>query len=78
MNVPFLDLRAQHAPIKEEILTAWSNILDTCGFVNGLPVGLQIIGRPNEEDLVLRASRQYEKALNWNARHPEGEMDLAS
>ncbi|WP_292053130.1 MULTISPECIES: amidase [unclassified Martelella] len=49
-----------------------------CGFVNGLPVGLQIIGRPNEEDLVLRASRQYEKALNWNARHPEGEMDLAS
>ncbi|HAN31358.1 MAG TPA: erythromycin biosynthesis sensory transduction protein eryC1 [Myxococcales bacterium] len=35
MNVPFLDLRAQHAPLKEEILAAWSNILDTCGFVNG-------------------------------------------
>ncbi len=35
MNVPFLDLKAQHAPLKDEILAAWSNILDTCGFVNG-------------------------------------------
>ncbi|WP_417673099.1 amidase [Pseudodonghicola sp.] len=42
-----------------------------CGFVGGLPVGLQIIGRPNEEALVLRASRQFEKALNWAARHPQ-------
>lgn len=35
MNVPFLDLRAQHAPLKDEIMAAWSNILDTCGFVGG-------------------------------------------
>lgn len=35
MDVPFLDLRAQHRPIKEEILSAWSEILDTAGFIGG-------------------------------------------
>ncbi len=35
MNVPFMDLRAQHKPIREEILAAWTDILDTCGFVGG-------------------------------------------
>ncbi|MDK3018382.1 amidase [Pseudodonghicola flavimaris] len=45
-----------------------------CGFVHGLPVGLQIIGRPNEEALVLRAARQFEKMLGWAARHPETAM----
>ena len=35
MNVPFLDLRAQHAPLKDEILETWADILDTCGFVGG-------------------------------------------
>jgi Asp-tRNA(Asn)/Glu-tRNA(Gln) amidotransferase A subunit family amidase len=49
-----------------------------CGFVGGMPVGLQIIGRPNEEALVLRASRQFEKALSWNAHHPQAELDMAS
>ncbi|SEM09905.1 aspartyl-tRNA(Asn)/glutamyl-tRNA(Gln) amidotransferase subunit A [Xaviernesmea oryzae] len=49
-----------------------------CGFVRGMPVGLQIIGRPNEEALVLRASRQFEKALKLGNRHPEFELDLAS
>ena len=32
-----------------------------CGFVDGLPIGLQIIARPNREDLVLRASRVFEQ-----------------
>ncbi len=35
MNVPFLDLRAQHAPLKDEILGLWAEILDTAGFVGG-------------------------------------------
>lgn len=35
MQVPFLDLRAQHAPLKAEILALWSEILDTAGFVGG-------------------------------------------
>jgi aspartyl-tRNA(Asn)/glutamyl-tRNA(Gln) amidotransferase subunit A len=35
-----------------------------CGFVDGLPVGLQIVGPRYREDLVLRASRA------WEAAHP--------
>ena len=33
-----------------------------CGFGdNGMPVGLQIVGRHHDDALVLRASRAYEK-----------------
>jgi Asp-tRNA(Asn)/Glu-tRNA(Gln) amidotransferase A subunit family amidase len=41
-----------------------------CGFVRGLPVGLQIIGRPNEEALVLRACRAFERASPWKQNRP--------
>jgi aspartyl-tRNA(Asn)/glutamyl-tRNA(Gln) amidotransferase subunit A len=32
-----------------------------CGFADGLPVGLQIVGRHDEDALVLRAARAYER-----------------
>jgi aspartyl-tRNA(Asn)/glutamyl-tRNA(Gln) amidotransferase subunit A len=32
-----------------------------CGFVGGLPVGLQIVGRRLEDALVLRAASAYER-----------------
>ena len=32
-----------------------------CGRVNGLPVGLQIIGKPFDEEMVLRVGRAYEQ-----------------
>jgi aspartyl-tRNA(Asn)/glutamyl-tRNA(Gln) amidotransferase subunit A len=35
-----------------------------CGFIDGMPVGLQIVGPRYREDLVLRASRA------WEAAHP--------
>jgi len=35
MDVPFLDLRAQHRTIKDEILGMWSDILDSAYFVGG-------------------------------------------
>jgi aspartyl-tRNA(Asn)/glutamyl-tRNA(Gln) amidotransferase subunit A len=37
-----------------------------CGLVEGLPVGLQIVGRHYEDNLVLRAARAYEAACPWD------------
>ena len=47
-----------------------------CGFVDGLPVGLQIIGRPNDEALVLRAARQFEKAIPWQGARPPHHLEV--
>jgi dTDP-4-amino-4,6-dideoxygalactose transaminase len=38
MEVPFLDLVAQHAGLKNEILAEWSALLDRAGFIGGAPV----------------------------------------
>lgn len=42
-----------------------------CGFSQtGLPIGLQLVGRPFEEDVVLRGAHAYEQATGWRARRP--------
>ena len=42
-----------------------------CGFTAaGLPVGLQIIGRPFAEGTVLALAHAYEQATEWHKRHP--------
>lgn len=39
--------------------------------VDGLPVGLQIVGRHLDDELVLEASAAYEAANPWADRWPE-------
>ncbi|MCL4240381.1 MAG: Asp-tRNA(Asn)/Glu-tRNA(Gln) amidotransferase subunit GatA, partial [Dehalococcoidia bacterium] len=40
-----------------------------CGFSSeGLPIGMQIAGRPFDEPTVLRAAHAYETATNWHRR----------
>jgi aspartyl-tRNA(Asn)/glutamyl-tRNA(Gln) amidotransferase subunit A len=42
-----------------------------CGFDrNGLPLGLQIVGKPGDERTVLRLARDYQQATAWRDRHP--------
>ena len=42
-----------------------------CGFTaDGLPVGMQVIGRAFDEATVLRAADAYQRATDWHTRRP--------
>ncbi|MFV1917115.1 MAG: amidase [Patescibacteria group bacterium] len=41
-----------------------------CGFVDGLPIGLDIIGPQFSEGLVLQAASSYEQSTNWHRQKP--------
>lgn len=42
-----------------------------CGFDgNGLPLGLQIVGKPWDEATVLYTARRFETTARWHTRHP--------
>jgi aspartyl-tRNA(Asn)/glutamyl-tRNA(Gln) amidotransferase subunit A len=41
-----------------------------CGFSNGLPVGLQILGPVLGEEKVYRVAYAYEQATEWHKQHP--------
>jgi aspartyl-tRNA(Asn)/glutamyl-tRNA(Gln) amidotransferase subunit A len=42
-----------------------------CGFDGrGLPIGLQIVGKPGDDAAVLRLARQYETATGTHRKHP--------
>ncbi len=43
-----------------------------CGFVEDLPVGLQIIGPVFSEAKLLNAAHQYQKETDWHRRVPRG------
>jgi aspartyl-tRNA(Asn)/glutamyl-tRNA(Gln) amidotransferase subunit A len=42
-----------------------------CGFVDGLPVGLQILGKYMDEETILSVGEVYEQATEWHKRKPE-------
>lgn len=42
-----------------------------CGFTKqGLPIGLQIVGRPFDEATVLRVGQAFQEITDWHERHP--------
>jgi aspartyl-tRNA(Asn)/glutamyl-tRNA(Gln) amidotransferase subunit A len=61
---------------KASLLTAWNVTGQPVlalpnGFGgNGLPLGMQIVGRPFGESTILRIGHAYERATEWHTRHP--------
>ncbi|MDF2962177.1 MAG: gatA, partial [Paenibacillus sp.] len=41
-----------------------------CGFADGLPVGLQIIGKALDESTVLRVAHAYEQNTDFHKQRP--------
>jgi aspartyl-tRNA(Asn)/glutamyl-tRNA(Gln) amidotransferase subunit A len=40
------------------------------GFADGLPIGMQVIGKPFDEETILRVAFAYEQATDWHKRKP--------
>jgi aspartyl-tRNA(Asn)/glutamyl-tRNA(Gln) amidotransferase subunit A len=40
------------------------------GFVDGLPLGLALVGRPRDEQTVLQAAHAFQRATDWHERRP--------
>jgi aspartyl-tRNA(Asn)/glutamyl-tRNA(Gln) amidotransferase subunit A len=66
---------------KASVLTAWNVTGQPVlalpnGFGrNGLPLGMQILGRPFGEPTILRIGHAYERATEWHGRRPALEPD---
>lgn len=68
-------------PVKNmliDIYTVLVNIIGVpslalpCGFTkNGLPVGMQLVGRMFSEDILLRIGHAYQRKTDWHSREPK-------
>jgi aspartyl-tRNA(Asn)/glutamyl-tRNA(Gln) amidotransferase subunit A len=74
---PLTDYRSVSFWQKPSLLTAWNVTSQPVlqlpnGFGrNGLPLGMQIVGRPFGETTILRVGHAYERATSWHTRRPQ-------
>ena len=74
---PVIDSKAASSRIPWLLATTFSlanvpALSVPCGFTaTGLPIGLQIAGRPFDESTVLRAGHAYEQGTEWHTRRPQ-------
>jgi Asp-tRNA(Asn)/Glu-tRNA(Gln) amidotransferase A subunit family amidase len=40
------------------------------GFIDGLPIGIQFLGRPLDDATPLRLAHAYQRATGWHEKHP--------
>lgn len=71
-----LEQNLAEAPDTPDPMGAAGNLLGLpavgvpCGFVDGLPLGLQFMARPLDEQVALQAAATYQNATDWHNRHP--------
>jgi aspartyl-tRNA(Asn)/glutamyl-tRNA(Gln) amidotransferase subunit A len=41
------------------------------GFADGLPIGLQVIGKPFAEENILKVAHAYQQITDWHKRKPQ-------
>lgn len=47
-----------------------------CGFANGMPMGLQLVGPPFSENLLLAIGRSFQERTDWHKRRPPVAVSL--
>jgi aspartyl-tRNA(Asn)/glutamyl-tRNA(Gln) amidotransferase subunit A len=52
-------------------LIGWPALSLPCGFAEGLPVGLQVVGRPFMENLILHVGMAFQRATNFHRQRPK-------
>jgi aspartyl-tRNA(Asn)/glutamyl-tRNA(Gln) amidotransferase subunit A len=52
-------------------LTGYPAISIPCGFIDELPVGLQIIGKPFDESIIFRTAYAFEQNTDYHKRRPD-------
>jgi aspartyl-tRNA(Asn)/glutamyl-tRNA(Gln) amidotransferase subunit A len=68
-NVNVISLLTQYT--RPFNLNGFPAITIPCGFSDdGLPIGLQFVGHPFDEETVLRVAHAYEQATEWHLRRP--------
>jgi len=73
---PVIDSKAASSRIPWLLATTFSlanvpALSVPCGFTaTGLPIGLQVAGRPFDETTVLRTGHAYEQGTEWHTRKP--------
>ncbi|MEJ7607162.1 MAG: amidase [Bryobacteraceae bacterium] len=52
-------------------LVGWPALSLPCGFVEGLPIGLQFVSRPFTENLIVAMGIEFQKRTDWHKRRPK-------
>jgi len=79
VGVDTVEINGEKQPVRQSLirltrpfnLTGHPAASVPCGFTaEGLPIGLQIIGRPFDEATVFRVADAYQRATDWHTRRP--------